>query len=216
MRALRFLAVAMLLFAAAPSFAFQVLGWDSGEVISVQFNGASRSYLTTQFRENVNGVLGVSFCTELSQTISTGTFTNFTAYDPAAAEAQPFADGPPERSFVRAAEIANRWANSLESLVATLGVSNAQAITGVQSAIWEAVYGGAFTATSASMTAGAWSVYQHVLGQNYSGYGNTMLYHSPTRQDQLFTPPVPEPSAIVAFAAGAALVGRSLLRRKNA
>jgi len=65
------------------------------------------------------------------------------------------------------------------------------------------------------MSAGAWSVYQRVLGFNYAGYGNTLLYHSRYRQDQLFTPPVPEPSAMFVFGAGALLVGRTLLRRRK-
>jgi hypothetical protein len=42
-----------------------------------------------------------------------------------------------------------------------------------------------------------------------------MLYHSRTRQDQLFTPPVPEPSALFVFGAGALLVGHALVRRRR-
>jgi hypothetical protein len=219
MRFLRLLTIAALLsFAAAPSFAtsFTVLGWDAGEVVRVAFNNQARSFWTVQFHDEVDGVTGVSFCADLSQYITKATYTSFAAYDPAAAESQPFASGPPQRSFVWAAQIADRWANDLSQLVTTLGVTNAQAITGVQAAIWEAVYGNAFTATSSSMSGGAWSVYQYVLGHKYSGYGRTLLYQSPTKQDQLFTPPVPEPSAMFVFGAGALLVGRSLLRRKSA
>jgi hypothetical protein len=217
MRSIKLLAMAALVLFAAPSLAasFTVLGWDAGEIVKVTFNNQARSFWTVQFHEEVDGVEGVSFCADLSQTISTGTYTNFVAYDPAAAESQPFASGPPAREFAWAAQIADRWANDLDTLVTTLGVSNAQAITGVQAAIWEAVYGDAFAATAASMSGGAWAVYQHVLGQTYSSYGNTLLYHSPTRQDQLFTPPVPEPSAMFVFGAGALLVGRSVLRRKS-
>ncbi|MBM4382074.1 MAG: PEP-CTERM sorting domain-containing protein [Deltaproteobacteria bacterium] len=208
--------MAAMLLLAAPSFAtsFTVLGWDAGEVVRVTFNSQARSFTTTQFHEQVDGVTGVSFCADLSQYITTATYTDFVAHDPAAAESQAFASGPPVRKFAWAAQIADRWANDLNELVTTLGVTNKQAITGVQAAIWEAVYGNAFTATAASMSGGAWSVYQHVLGHKYASYGRTLLYHSPTKQDQLFTPPVPEPSAMFVFGAGALLVGRSLLRRK--
>ena len=65
------------------------------------------------------------------------------------------------------------------------------------------------------MSAGAFEVYEHVLGSSYASYGKTVLYHSRVRQDQLFTPPVPEPSAMIVFAAGALLVGRTLLRRRR-
>jgi hypothetical protein len=210
--------MAALMLLAAPSFAstFTVLGWDTGEVIKVQFNGQNKSYWTVQFHENVDGVVGTSFCADLSQVITKATYTNFVAYDPAVAGSQSFAAGPPARQFVFAATIADRWGNDLDWLQTQLGVTQVQAITGVQAAVWEAVYGTAFTATSASMSAGAYQVYTYVLGyKGYPGYGNTQLYYSRTNQDQLFTPPVPEPGAMVVFGAGALLVGRALKRRRQ-
>ncbi|MFI5321479.1 MAG: PEP-CTERM sorting domain-containing protein [Myxococcota bacterium] len=218
MRSLRLLATAAVLLLAAPSLAatFTVTGWDPGEVINVNFNNQSRSFWTVHFHETVGNVQGTSFCADLSQTISAGSFTNFVAYDPGAAESASFAAGPPARKFVFAATIADKWGNSLSWLENQLGVTQVQAITGVQAAVWEAVYGNKFTATSGSMSAGAYRVFGYVLGfKGYSGYGGTKLYYSSTRQDQLFTPPVPEPSAMFVFGAGALLVGRALLRRRQ-
>ena len=217
MRSLRLLAMAALLLFAAPSFAtsFTVTGYELGEAIRVQFNGQSRTFWTAHFQEEVDGVVGTSFCADLSQTIGANTYTNFVATDPTAAEGAAFAAGTPQRKFVFAAKIADRWGNDLGWLQTNLGVTETQAITGVQAAIWEAVYGNAFAATSASMSAGAFQVYQHVLGSKYSDYGRTLLYYSSTKQDQLFTPPIPEPSAMIVFGAGALLVGRTLMRRRQ-
>ena len=218
MRSLRLLVLATLLLFAVPSFAtsFSVLGWDAGEVVKVQFNGQARSFWTVQFHENVDGVVGTSFCADLSQTIGKTTYSNFVANDPAAAQNQAFASGTPKRQFVFAATIADKWGNSLGWLESKLGVTHVQAITGVQAAVWEAVYGNSFTAASSSMSAGAFKAFQYVLGfKGYVGYGKTQLYYSRWNQDQLFTPPVPEPSAMFVFAAGALLVGRSLLRRRQ-
>ncbi len=218
MRSLRLLAMAALLAFASPSFAatFTVTGWDPGEVINVQFNGQNKSFWTVHFHETVGSVVGTSFCADLSQVITKATYTNFTAYDPTAAESQAFASGPPARKFAFAATIADKWGNSVSWLQNKLGVTQVQAITGIQAAVWEAVYGNAFTATSKSMSAGAYDVYEYVLGfRGYSGYGNTQLYYSRTNQDQLFTPPVPEPGAMAVFAAGALLVGRALKRRRD-
>jgi hypothetical protein len=217
MRSLRLLAIAALLLFAAPSFAtsFTVTGYDLGEAIRVQFNGQSRTFWTAHFQEKVDGVVGTSFCADLSQTIGKNTYTNFVATDPAAAESASFATGTPQRKFVFAAKIADRWGNDLGWLQANLGVTETQAITGVQAAIWEAVYGNTFTATSASMSAGAFQVFEYVLGSRYSDYGHTQLYYSRTNQDQLFTPPIPEPSALLVFGAGALLVGSTLARRRQ-
>jgi hypothetical protein len=216
MRSLRWLATAAVLLFAAPSFAvtFQVLGWQAGESINVTFDGANRSVLTAQFQELLDGVAGSSFCVDLSQYINRGTFSDFVVYDPTAAEGEAFADGPPERQFTLAAQIVNAWANDIGALASQLGVSEVQVVTGVQAAVWEAVYGDAFAVNT--MSDGAQSVYDFVLGRQYDGYGATVLVYSRTRQDQMFTPPVPEPSAVLLFGTGALLVGRSLRRRLQA
>ena len=217
MRSLRILVLlaAALLGSPALATSFQVTGWELGETVNVTFLGSARSFATAQFHEVVDGVGGTSFCADLSQYVGVGTYTDFVAYDPTAAESQAFASSPTRRC-AWAARIAGHGGNDSGWLSSSLGVTRVQAITGVQAAIWEAVYNGNFTATAASMSVGAWSAYQHVLGANYSGYGATMLYHSRTRQDQLFTPPVPEPSAMIVFGAGALLVAHRLLRRRRA
>jgi hypothetical protein len=214
-RSLRMLLLSAVLLPAAPSLAvsFTVLGWDAGQTVGVSFNGDSRSVATALFHESVDGVLGTSFCTDLLQTISTGTYSDFVAYDPAVADGMPSLDVPaPPRQFVFAAQISSAWSNEIDVLAASLGVTKVQAITGVQVAIWEAVYGDAFAWTS--MSAGAQKVFGYVSGLTYGGYGQTLLYVSGTRQDQLFTPPVPEPSAMLVFGVGGALVGRALVRRR--
>lgn len=216
MRSLRLLAIAALLLGAAPSFAttFSVLGWTPGESINVTLGGASRTVLTAQFNELLDGVAGTSFCVDLSQHINRGSFTEFVEYDPAAAESMPLADGSPPREFIFAAQIVEAWSSRFGELEATLSVTDVQVITGLQAAVWKAVYGSAFTLNT--LSAGARSVYDYVLRQPYASYGNTTLLYSGTRQDQLFTPPIPEPSALLVFAAGALLVGRGLRRRLQA
>jgi hypothetical protein len=216
MRSFRWLVTAAVLLSAAPSFAatLQVLGWQAGESINVAFNGSSRSVLTAHFQELLDGVAGSSFCVDLSQYINRGSFSDFVVYDPTAAEGEAFADGPPQREFTFAAQIVNAWANNIGALASQLGVSEVQVVTGVQAAVWEAVYGDAFAVNA--MSDGAKSVYDFVLGRQYDGYGATVLLYSRTRQDQMFTPPVPEPSAVLLFGAGVLLVGRSLRRRLQA
>ncbi len=212
MRSLRLLPFALLLWA-APSLAttFEVLGWTAGHVVSVTFNGVNRNVLAAQFRENLDGVIGTSFCADLAQVIGKATYTDFVEYDPAAAEGASFANG---RKFVLAAQIVDAWSNKLGWLESKLGVTQADAITGIQLAVWEAVYGSAFAVNF--MTLGTQSVYSHVLGANYSSYGSTVLLYSRNKQDQLFTPPIPEPSAMIVFGAGVLLVGRALARRSKA
>jgi hypothetical protein len=217
MRLLQMLLFSVGLLAAAPSLAtptiFEVTGYDLGRTVGITLDGASRTVATALFYERVDGVAGTSFCADLLQTISRGTYYDFVAIDPTAAESEGFAAAPPPREFAFAARIASAWSNDIDALAASLGVLKVDAITGVQVAIWEAVYGGAFSVTS--MSDAAWKVYEYVSAADYSGYGDTLLYYSPTRQDQLFTPPVPEPSAMLAFGVGALLVGRSLLRRRQ-
>jgi hypothetical protein len=215
MRALRILAISALAFVCAPACAvsFQVTSYELGETIRVAFNRQTRSFATAQFHENVGGVAGTSFCADLSQYIGKATYTNFASYDPNAAESASFAAG---REFAFAATIVDKWGNSLDWLQNKLGVTHVQAITGVQAAVWEAVYRDSFTATSGSMSANAFRVFDYVLRfRGYGGYGATRLYYSRTNQDQLFTPPVPEPSAMLGFGAGALLVGRALMRRSR-
>jgi hypothetical protein len=198
---------------ATPATPFEVLGYDLGRNVGIVIDGTSRTVATALFYERVDGVTGTSFCTDLLQTISRGTYYDFVAIDPATAESEGFAAAPPPRKFVFAAEISGAWSNNIDALASSLGVLKVDAITGVQVAIWEAVYGDEFSVSS--MTDAAWKVYQHVIHIDYAGYGNTLLFYSPTRQDQLFTPPVPEPSAMLAFSVGALLVGRALLRRRH-
>ncbi len=213
MRAIHWLLLPTLLATASPALAtpFTVLGWENGLSVSVNLSGANMSVLAVQFHEDLAGVIGTSFCTELTQHIGTGGPWEFTVYDPTVAETA-IGGGDPSRSFVWAAQISNAWANGLDALDALAGVTRAEAITGVQLAVWEAVYGDAFTINA--MTAGTQSVYDYVL-HPYSGYGSTVIVASSVRQDQLFTPPVPEPGAIAVFGLGALLVGEAVRRRQR-
>lgn len=216
MRSFRLLAMTALLLAAAPSFAtsFSVLGWTTGESIGITFAGVKQSVTTAQFHDVLDGVAGNSFCVDLSQYLNKGTFSEFVEYDPSAGEHQAFAGGATPRHFVLAAQIADAWSNRLGWLQTQLHVTPVQVITGLQAAIWEAVYTNKFTATK--MSTGAQSVFSYVLGRHYTGYGDTTLLYSRLRQDQLFTAPVPEPSALLAFGVGALLVGGALVRRRRA
>jgi len=162
------------------------------------------------FQATLDGVDGRSFCVDVLHSLSV----------PGSYQAVVEAIGP---AYLEAAQIANRWSHDLGSLAGSLGISLADAAAGVQEAIWKSVYdepaGLGVIAFHRALTAGEQAAFQMASNPLYwNGVGSTQLLRltdslGRTRQAQLFTPAVPEPSALLVFGIGSLLVGRSLRTR---
>ncbi len=158
------------------------------------------AFLDVTLQDNEATQKGYSFCVDLNAYISLGTFEAAVIDPPGVA-----ADG---RNWAAGAAIADRWAHHLGELSG----DRRDAITGVQAAIWQAIYGS--TLTINSMGEGAQEVYDYVTSLEYAGTGNTVVADFANRQDQTFTPGIPEPSAALIFGMGALLVSQAGRRRK--
>jgi hypothetical protein len=222
-RALR-LAVALVagLFAASPAFAlpFQttgtVPGLGSARTIKYTLNqpGAlpdvTNTVYVVAFQSTLDGVDGTSFCVDVLHGLSVpGTYNAVVeAISPA---------------YLEAAQIANRWANDLGALSSSLGISLADAAAGVQEAVWKSVYdqpaGLGVISFHRALTAGEQAAFAYANDPtHWNGVGSTQLLRltdasGRIRQAQLFTPAVPEPSALLVFGVGSLLVGASLRKR---
>jgi hypothetical protein len=96
----------------------------------------------------------------------------------------------------------------------TTGITRVQAITGVQAAIWQGIYGGNMVDRS-SLSAGAQTVYDRIMSTQYTGESNSLIVELRLRQDQVITGqnPVPEPSAALVFGFGTLVAGCALRQR---
>jgi hypothetical protein len=97
----------------------------------------------------------------------------------------------------------------------TTGITRAQAITGVQAAIWQGIYGGNMVSRS-SLSAGARLVYDEIMRSRDTGTDNSWIAEFRGYQDQVWgggTRPIPEPSAALVFGLGTLVTGTVLRRR---
>ncbi len=188
----------------AEAASFTVNSYELGYKVKLTLDGNTRNVNTALFDVTLkNGASvqdGYSFCVDLNTHISTGSF-DATIIDPPGTAA----DG---RDWAAGAAIADRWAHNLDELSG----DRRDAITGVQAAIWQAIYGS--TLTINSMGSGAQGVYDYVTSLDYAGTGNTIVADMTRKQDQAFTPGTPEPSAALIFGMGALLVSQVGRRRK--
>lgn len=210
------LAFAMLLFAASASATtFTVHGFELGERITVF---GSRSVNTALLDVSLDAMRGESFCVDLDTYISTS------AYD-VRAVLDPFVDPAPAdeapRDLAWAGFVMNNFGFDVGQLVSAT-VTRVQAITGVQAAIWEGIYGGNVVDDS-SLSAGAQEIFFRILnagggwigggadggepGGGFALEGPAVVVDLANNQDQVFTKPIPEPSAALVFGIGALLVG---------
>lgn len=207
----RFTSLAVLLLTlafAAPATAgsITVLGWESGEVITL---AEGRKVQTALLDVTLNGVSGNSFCVDLDHTIGQSTYNVRALLTPAEATASP-PPGETPRNFVWAGQVVNQYGKALDSWGS--GITRRQAITGTQAAIWEGIYGGGMVDAS-SLSAGARFVYDTVLANAGGSTGNVKIVELNDRQDQTFQPAIPEPSAALVFGVGLLITAAGGKRR---
>ena len=196
---------------AAPAFAldFAVHGYDLGERIELT---SGRQVWTAEFDVSLETVADHvnSFCVDLD------TYINVAEYDArdvleASSTVSPSDETP--RDFAWAGHVMDGYGARLDRLV-TADVSRDQAITGVQAAIWEGLYGGGVVVAN-SLSEGARSVYERIMAgpTPIRGVGGSLVVDLVGAQDQIISNPVPEPSAALVFGLGSVLVGQVIRRR---
>lgn len=214
------LATASLL-VAAPALAldFQVHGYDLGERIQLQ---SGRNVWTAEFDVSIETVADhvSSFCVDLDTYIGVGTYSGANVMDALTAAHGPSPSGP--RDFGWAGHVMTHFGNDLGQFVGG-AITRDHAITGVQAAIWEGLYGGTDdTINRNSLSGGAQSVFDRVMGEwntiawrDAPGF-DALVVDLPNNQDQIIavTNPVPEPSAALVFGLGTVVAG-SFVRRRS-
>lgn len=204
------LATVSLLAAPALALDFAVHGYDLGERIELT---SGRRVWTAEFDVSLDTVADHvnSFCVDLD------TYINIAEYEArdvleASSTASPSDETP--RDFAWAGHVMDGYGSNLDRLV-TADVSRDQAITGVQAAIWEGLYGGGVVLAS-SLSEGARTVYDRIMagpGTVRGVGGRSLVVDLVGAQDQIISNPVPEPSAALVFGLGSVLVGHVIRRR---
>lgn len=162
------------------------------------------------FSATLDGTMGTSFCTDVVHSLSV----------PGSYDAVVEAITTP---YLEAAQIAHRWANDLGTLASSVGVSLAEAASGVQLAIWRSVYddpaGLGVISFQRALSANEQLAHDRAMDASlWNGTGNTVLLRlkdasGRTAQAQLFTSPgtpVPEPASFLTFGLGALVIARAL------
>ncbi len=161
------------------------------------------------FQGTLDGVAGTSFCVDVVNSLAVpGTFN-------ATIEAL-------SAPYMEAAQIAHRWANNIGEMASSLGISIADAASGVQLAIWSNVFDQPATLGAISFararSAGEELAFTRANDSSFwNGTDGTVLLRltdatGAVRQGQIFTPSVPEPTGFAAFALGALVVVTKLRR----
>lgn len=200
--------------AAAPAIAldFRVHGYELGERIGLT---DGRRVYTAELDASVEGIEGRvdTFCVDLDTTISSPASYHARALLDAYTGVSPAGERP--RNFAWAGFVVDQFA---VDTLAVDGITRRQAITGVQSAIWEGIYGGGVVNVG-SLSTGARSVYEQIMGSSpasladFAPTGRALIVELDGVQDQVFSSPVPEPGAAMLFGLGIALAGRHTRRR---
>jgi hypothetical protein len=189
---------------------FTVHGYDLGEHITLI---GGQSVWTAELNVSLEGIADhvSSFCVDLSTSIGPGAYLVKDVLD---AYGSPSPIGEAPRNFAWAGHVVENFGN-VDLLVAA-GITRDQAITGVQAAIWEGIYGGGKILRS-SLSIGAQVVYDRIMATKIQGDGPALVVDLRGYQDQVLvgSNAVPEPSAALVFGFGT-LVAGSLVRRKVA
>lgn len=207
-------AVFVVVAAATPAFAtsFTVHGWERGEDIKLL---SGRDVATAQLDISLeNGPQNVAaYCVDLDANINVGTYNARAVLD-AGTAASPSDEAP--RDFAWAGHVMDHFGYDISTLTSG-SVSRTAAITGVQAAIWEGLYGGGII-DYASLSAGAQSVYDTILQSGPVADGSSVIVDLVGKQDQVIAGaanPVPEPSAAIVFAVGTLIAGSAAQRRNR-
>jgi hypothetical protein len=199
--------MALILASQASAASFTVTDYTLGHQVSYVLNGESDRNWTAQLEATLDGVIGTSFCVDLRQSIYLGRFEG-EVYDPSALGGL---------DYLSAAAIAHSWANQLGKLADRLGVSYRDAVTGVQVAIWQNLYHDALLVDLERLgreNPGSLAALNFLSGQELSRPGEEKVVLFKYRQDQVFTPSIPEPTALLCFGAGGLLIGATLRRKR--
>ncbi|MBK7948981.1 MAG: thioester domain-containing protein [Deltaproteobacteria bacterium] len=201
----------MALLAATPSMAttFTVHSYQLGERIAL--TDGTRVW-TAQLDVTLEGVAShvASFCVDLQTSIAPGTYTVNNVLD---AFSSPSPAGEAVRTLAWAGHVIE---NFTVASLAVGGITAQQAITGLQAAIWEGIYGGGKIDVT-SLSANAQLVFNNILSTQVQGDGPALVVDLRGYQDQVIRggSAVPEPSAALIFGLGSVVAG-SLVRRKAA
>lgn len=200
----------MALLASSPSMAttFTVHGYQIGERIAL--TDGTRVW-TAQLDVSLEGVAShvASYCVDLQTSIAPGVYTVNNVLD---AFNSPSPAGETPRNLAWAGHVIENF--SVASL-AVGGITAQQAITGIQAAIWQGIYGGG-KIDVASLSTGAQTVYNKILSTKILGDGPALVVDLRGYQDQVIRgSAVPEPSAALIFGLGTVVAG-TLVRRKAA
>lgn len=208
------LAAAVLGATSAQATGFTVHSYELGERIRLT-NGTQVT--TAQLSVSVeNWVSRVpSFCVDVFTPIGVGQYDTRGLLDADTAVAPA---GERARNFAWAGHVMTTYGQDVARLV-TAGITRVQAITGVQAAIWQGIYGGNMI-SRASLTFGAQRVYDSILASRDNGIDNSWIAEFQGTQDQVFVgprpgaSPVPEPGAALIFGLGTLVTGTVLRRRR--
>jgi hypothetical protein len=206
-----FFVLAAVLLGASSSQAtgFTVHSYELGERIALT-NG-TRVY-TAMLDVSVENLVSrvPSFCVDVFTPIAVG---EYTARDVLDADTAVAPIGERARNFAWAGHVMETFGNNVASLV-TSGITRAQAITGVQAAIWQGIYGGNMISRN-SLSVGARTIYDRIMRTQISGEGDALIVELHGRQDQVIVGPnpIPEPSAALVFGLGTLVAGTVLRRR---
>jgi len=153
-----------------------------------------------------------SFCVDLYTQIGVGQYDARGILDADVATAPA---GEQSRNFAWAGHVLENFGANIDALVGST-VSRTQAITGVQAAIWQGIYGGN-TIVRTSLSTGARTIYDQIMGTQIVTGNDTLVAELRGNQDQIFRGPrpIPEPSAALVFGLGTVVAG-SVLRRRSA
>ncbi|MCP3986265.1 MAG: hypothetical protein GY723_17945 [bacterium] len=201
------LLAAVLLSAPAAATSFTVHGYELGERVTLT---SGRQVWTAQFDASLDDVRGISFCVDVDKYIRVGSFHVRDVLDPYTASSPPL-ETP--RDFAFAGSVMDNYGYDVGMLTGG-AVTRTQAITGVQAAIWDGIYGGGKVQLS-SLSPGARSTYDTVMAGTRSGHTErAVIVEMSRRQDQVFSNPIPEPGAALVFALGAVIVRGAANRRR--
>ncbi|HPG26959.1 MAG TPA: hypothetical protein PLW10_15080, partial [Myxococcota bacterium] len=211
---LALLVVPFALLVAAPALAvsFTVHGYELGERITLT---SGRQVYTAQLDVTLESTAShvASYCVDLDTHIGVGTYDARAVLD-AFSDASPVGEAP--RNLAWAGHVMSQYGHDIDALVGT-GLTRQQAITGVQAAIWEGIYGGGVVNAS-SLSTGARALYRQILASTFDPTGEALVVDLVRAQDQVIdriTPAVPEPSAALVFAVGLGVSGAVLRPRRK-
>ncbi len=191
-----------------------VLSYTLGEQVQVASGPTTGSLNTAELQVELDGQAGFSYCVDLAQSIGVGASTGWNVLSPES-----------NAAIVRAAWLVDRFHADLDALA-----SKNSAMTALQLAVWETLYdggagtdldSGTFALAQGGASAGALLLANGFLaelaGADLSAFAtNARWAVSSSRQDQIvFTNPIPEPSSVVLFGFGAALVAAAINRSRT-